>query len=98
MNESVNPWHNSPGKGAPVAQPAALSDCRQSADATPPDTDRVPPQPATSGSPGTVWLCVPGRGQDDPALPVWASRTVAEFSAPGERVVIRALASYPGLT
>jgi hypothetical protein len=98
MNESGYPWDNSSGRGAPVAQPAALPGSRPSADATPRDTDRIPPQPATSGSPGTVWLCVPGRGQDDPALPVWASRTVAEFSAPGERVVIRALASYPGLT
>jgi hypothetical protein len=97
MNESGNPCHNSSGRGAPVAQPAALPGSLPRADATPRDTDRIPPQPATSGSPGTVWLCVPGRGQDDPALPVWASRTVAEFSAPGERVVIRALASYPGL-
>jgi hypothetical protein len=42
-------------------------------------------------------LCAPELGAPDPVVPIWARRTIGAFSAPGERVVIRALSTYPGL-
>jgi hypothetical protein len=50
-------------------------------------------------SPGSVWLCAPETddgGSTEP-IPIWARRTVSEFSPVGRRVVIRALCTYPGL-
>ena len=51
----------------------------------------------TAPSPASVWLCAPDPTQEDPLWPVWATRTVEAFSAPGERVVIRSLGGYPAL-
>ncbi|MBF6556355.1 MAG: hypothetical protein IVW52_09315 [Acidimicrobiales bacterium] len=48
-------------------------------------------------NPPTVWLCAPAPDADDPPLPIWASRCIEAFSAPGAAVVVRALGSYPAL-
>ena len=44
-----------------------------------------------------MWLCAPAPGQDDPDIPRWAGQLIDAFTVPGDRVVIRGLAGYPGL-